>query len=334
MLSSLVSARLPALTSASRGGVLKSLLASSSSFSSSAPRSMILAVTTPRRAAFASLVAAPVTLGGLSDNMGAVKTRRRIGRGNGSGRGGTSGKGHKGQRARAGTGKPRVGFEGGQTTLMKRIPKRGFTNNHGKDLVTVNLDKLQRWIDVGRIDASQVITMKELYDARLVHSVKDGVKLLGDGAAYLRTPVKIEVTQASTSAIKAVEAVGGTVTAVYFNPLGLRALVKPSKFRVLPRRAEPTSTREIDYYASPANRGYLALGTTPTFPAPTATFWRQMGKPIQYASPAMAPIKPTLALIAAREKLAAKAVPKAAVDEALVVAEAEAVPSDTEQQQQ
>ncbi|KAI9176149.1 YmL10 [Blastocladiella emersonii ATCC 22665] len=247
---------------------------------------------------------APVTLSNISDNMGSVKTKCRIGRGNGSGRGGTSGRGHKGQKARRGTGKPRLGFEGGQTPLMKRIPKRGFKNIHGKDLGKVNLDKLQRWIEVGRIDPSKPITMKELYDARLIHSIKDGVKLLGDGAAYLRTPIHIEVTQASKTAIEAVEKLGGKVVCVYYNKLGLRALVKPHKFRVLPRRAEPTATRDIDYYSSQEHRGYLALGVAPTYPAPTASFYNGAAAPVQYSLPPMAPIKPTVKLLAAREALA------------------------------
>ncbi|KAJ3369305.1 YmL10 [Allomyces arbusculus] len=259
---------------------------------------------------------APVTLSTISDNPGAVKTKRRIGRGDGSGRGGTSGRGHKGQKARAGRGRPRVGFEGGQTPLHKRIPKRGFKNIHGKDLVTVNVDKLQRWIDVGRLDPSKPITMKELYDSRLIHSVKDGVKLLGDGAAYLKTPVQIEVTQASQSAIEAVEKVGGKVISVYYNTLGLRALVKPHKFRILPRRAEPTSTRELDYYADPANRGYIALGVKPTYPAPTATFYGGKAQPVQYALPPMAPLKPTVKVLAAHKALAIKAQAEAAAAKA------------------
>ncbi|ORZ34408.1 ribosomal protein L18e/L15P [Catenaria anguillulae PL171] len=271
---------------------------------------------------------APLTLSALSDNLGAVKSKRRVGRGNGSGRGKTSGRGHKGQKARRGTGKPRLGFEGGQTPLLKRIPKRGFTNVHAKDLVTVNVDKLQRWIDVGRLNPQQPITIKELYDSRLIHSVKDGVKLLGDGAAYLRTPVHIEVTQASASAIKAIEAVGGKVVSVYYNELGLKALVKPHKFRILPRRAEPTSTREIDYYADEANRGYLALGVLPTYPAPSAKFWGGAKHPTMYDNPPLAPIKPTEKLLAARRALAERGIkdvlPKMAADDELLVVKKEA----------
>ncbi|KAI9138192.1 ribosomal protein L18e/L15P, partial [Paraphysoderma sedebokerense] len=200
-----------------------------------------------------------VTLNTLRDNEGATKQRKRLGRGEGSGRGGTSGRGHKGQKARTGTGKPRVGFEGGQTPLARRIPKKGFKNVHGKDYATLNLDRLQWWIDSGRIDPSKPITMKELLDSRAVHNVKDGVKLLGDGAPFFKTPIHIEVSMASQQAIKAIENVGGKILAVYYNNLNLRSLLKPHRFPILPRRADPINTRLLEYYRNPANRGYLAL---------------------------------------------------------------------------
>lgn len=119
-------------------------------------------------------------LGNLSDNPGATKQRKRVGRGPASGHGKTCGRGQKGQKARGGNGKPRRGFEGGQTSISVAFPKRGFHNRNEKTYAPLNLDRLQHWINTGRIDPSQTITMKHLLDTRCVHGVKDGVKLLAD----------------------------------------------------------------------------------------------------------------------------------------------------------
>ncbi|KAL7749794.1 YmL10 [Sorochytrium milnesiophthora] len=252
------------------------------------------AVSRPFSTTYAVRQSTFTSLNNLRDNPGAVKEHRRVGRGNGSGRGNTCGRGDKGQKSRSGTGKPRVGFEGGQTPISKRFPKRGFTNVHALDYAPLNLNRLQHWIDIGKLDPTKVITMKELCDSRIVHGVKDGVKLLGDGAAYLKTPVNIEVAAASTSAIKAIEKTGGKVTAVYFNKLGMRALLRPHRFNVLPRRAEPTSTKILEYYQNPEHRGYLAMGVQPTYPAPSTVFAHNTTKqPIQYTAPGMAKLKPT-----------------------------------------
>ena len=122
-----------------------------------------------------------------------------MGRGQGSGRGGTSGKGHKGQKARSGNGKPKPGFEGGQTPLVKLFPKRGFVNacvrlqlvvrnrdinlyNHSnaKEYAPVNLDRIQYWIEQGRLTSSpeKPITARELLLSGCVHDIHDGIKLL------------------------------------------------------------------------------------------------------------------------------------------------------------
>ncbi|KAI9485071.1 ribosomal protein L18e/L15P [Zychaea mexicana] len=172
----------------------------------------------------------PIHLGSLADNAGAVTQRKRVGRGPGSGLGKTAGRGHKGQKARSGNGKPVPGFEGGQTPLIKRIPKRGFYNIHGKDYHQLNLDRLQHWIQTGRIDASKTITMKELLDSRCIHKIQDGVKLLGVGSESFAHSIQIEVSKASQTAIDAIEKAGGKVTLCDLNKVALRAHVHPEKF--------------------------------------------------------------------------------------------------------
>ncbi|KAF9923166.1 YmL10 [Mortierella alpina] len=199
-----------------------------------------------------------IDLSNLNDNPGSKSQRLRVGRGQGSGKGHTAARGHKGQKARAGNGgQPKPGFEGGQTRLIDRLPKRGFKNPEHKDFQPLNLDRLQFWIESGRIDATQTITMKHLLDSRCIHNIEDGVKLLGDGKADFKTPIHIEVSRASKSAIKAIEACGGKITSVYYNELGLRALTKPEKFEELPRFARPMKKKDIAFYSNEANRGYL-----------------------------------------------------------------------------
>lgn len=184
-----------------------------------------------------------VTLNSIRDNPGASKQGRRIGRGIGSSKGKTSGRGHKGQKARSGGG-PRSGFEGGQTPLRLRVPKRGFHNPFSREYQALNLDRLQEWIDAKRLNPESLITMKDLRDSGAVHRrIRDGVKLLGQGADSFRTPVHLQVSQVSRSAKSVIEAAGGSVTTVYYNNLGLRALLRPEWFakkgRLLPRPARP-----------------------------------------------------------------------------------------------
>ncbi|KAK4051799.1 YmL10 [Microbotryomycetes sp. JL201] len=204
-------------------------------------------------------------LGNLSPAPGSTHKRKRIGRGIGSGRGGTSGRGHKGSGARSGNGKPKLHFAGGQTPLTRAFPKRGFNNPLGDRMTPLNLDKLQHWIDQGLIDPTEPITMRELYQTRCVHGIKDGVKLLGDGAEHWRTPnVHITVSRASQSAIRAIEALNGTLVARYENRLTLRALTRPEsiwrKGLPLPNKADPVSRRDLLFYSNAQrNRGYLGL---------------------------------------------------------------------------
>ncbi|SPO27881.1 related to MRPL10 - mitochondrial ribosomal protein, large subunit [Ustilago trichophora] len=208
---------------------------------------------------YATPTSAAIRLGNLQPGQ-PTKNRKRLGRGPSSGRGGTSTRGHKGQKARAGNGKPVPGFEGGQTPLTRRYPKRGFTNVHGQTYVPVNLDKIQHWINRGLLDPSRPITARELYETRCIHSLKDGVKILGEGSTHLESSINLVVSRASQSAIAAVEAVGGSVECRYYTPLSLRALVKPHKFagKILPRPADPIAKKDLVWYSSPRNRGYLA----------------------------------------------------------------------------
>jgi large subunit ribosomal protein L15 len=143
----------------------------------------------------------------LSDNPGARKRRIRVGRGIGSGKGKTGGRGGKGQTAR--TGVAINGFEGGQMPLFRRLPKRGFNNVFRLDLTEVNLGRLQAAIDAKRLDPKGTITGEALVAAGLLSRVRDGVRLLGKGE--LKTKLTIEVAGASKSAIAAVEKLGGSV---------------------------------------------------------------------------------------------------------------------------
>tara|TARA_B100000780_G_scaffold15041_1_gene10011 strand:- start:117 stop:842 length:726 start_codon:yes stop_codon:yes gene_type:complete len=198
----------------------------------------------------------PLRLNTIQDNDGASRPRKRVGRGEGSGRGKTAGRGQKGQKSRTGGGIPYVGFEGGATPFYKRIPKRGFVNKFARPMTPLNLSTLQDWIEQGRINATQLITMKEIYDSGLCNGIKHGVKLLGSGSEHFTSKINIEVSQASLSAIKAVEEQGGEITTVYHNRLGLRALLKPHKFegRLLPRRAKPPP-KLMEYYTNDEKRG-------------------------------------------------------------------------------
>jgi large subunit ribosomal protein L15 len=149
-----------------------------------------------------------MNLNELRDNPGARLKSKRLGRGIGSGKGKTSGKGVKGQLAREGV--AINGFEGGQMPIYRRLPKRGFTNIFRKTYSPVNLGKLEAAIAAGRIDAGQPITEATLAAAGLVRGRLDGVRLLGNGE--LTRAITITVSGASASARAAVEKAGGTIT--------------------------------------------------------------------------------------------------------------------------
>ena len=135
-------------------------------------------------------------------NEGARSSIKRLGRGQGSGQGKTAGKGHKGQNARSGGGVA-IGFEGGQTPLYKRIPKRGFTNFTRKEYSVVNLDVLNRFED------GAVVTPEVLKETGIVKKQLDGIKVLGNGK--LEKKLTVKCNKISASAKKAIEEVGGTV---------------------------------------------------------------------------------------------------------------------------
>ena len=143
----------------------------------------------------------------ISDLEGATKKRMRVGRGIGSGKGKTSGRGVKGQKSRSGVAVK--GFEGGQMPLHRRLPKRGFTNIFAKDFNEVGLDRVQQAIDAGKLDAKAPVTVESLKAAGIVKRVKDGVRLLGNGE--LKAAVSFEIAGASKPAIAAVEKAGGSV---------------------------------------------------------------------------------------------------------------------------
>jgi large subunit ribosomal protein L15 len=146
-------------------------------------------------------------LSDLADNEGARTKRMRVGRGIGSGKGKTAGRGGKGQTARSGV---RIkGFEGGQMPLHRRLPKRGFNNIFRLEFVEINLDRLQQAIDAKLIDAKDTINAESLVKSGVLRRVKDGVRLLGRGE--LKTKLTIEVSGASKSAVAAVEKAGGSV---------------------------------------------------------------------------------------------------------------------------
>lgn len=143
----------------------------------------------------------------IADKAGARHSRKRVGRGPGSGLGKTAGRGVKGQKSRSGV--AIKGFEGGQMPLHRRLPKRGFNNISAKSFAVVNLDRVQTAIDAGKLDGAQVVTSQALIAAGVARRTKDGVRLLGDGE--LTAKVSFEVQGASKNAIAAVEKAGGSV---------------------------------------------------------------------------------------------------------------------------
>jgi large subunit ribosomal protein L15 len=144
----------------------------------------------------------------IRDNPGSHKKRMRVGRGEGSGKGKTGGRGVKGQKSRSGV--SIAGFEGGQMPMHMRIPKRGFNNPNKKQFAEVNLWRLAQAIEAGKLDASQPIDGEALIKAGVVRRLKDGVRLLG----ALSTKITLSVHSASASARAAIEAAGGQLTTV------------------------------------------------------------------------------------------------------------------------
>lgn len=143
----------------------------------------------------------------IRENDGATRNRKRVGRGIGSGRGKTSGAGHKGQKARSGV--AIKGFEGGQMPIHRRLPKRGFTNIFRKNYVEVNLGRIQSAVDAGKLDSKKPVDAAMLVEAGVISKARDGVRILGKGE--LKAKVELHAAGASKSAVEAVEKAGGKI---------------------------------------------------------------------------------------------------------------------------
>ncbi|KAE9407006.1 ribosomal protein L15 [Gymnopus androsaceus JB14] len=223
-----------------------------------------------------------ISLANLSPARGSLHKQKRVGRGQGSNHGGTAGRGHNGQNSRSGAGiKP--GFEGGQTPITKLFPKRGFVNQNEKVWAPINLERIQHWINLGRLSCSpeNPITARELLLSGCIHDVHDGIKVLGDGAEFLTSKIYITPSRASKSAIQAIEDRGGQVVCKYYNALALRDCVKGRTDRTA---AAPTRRQDITFYTKFQNRGYLSkqlltqLGSAPFVEDRWALLSRQLGK--------------------------------------------------------
>ena len=144
----------------------------------------------------------------IRDNEGSTKNRMRVGRGIGSGKGKTGGRGVKGQKAR--TGVAIKGFEGGQMPLHRRLPKRGFNKPNARVLNEVNVGRIQQAVEAGKLDTGAAVTVETLVAAGVVSKPRDGVKILGVGE--LTAKLSFQVYGASKSAVEAIEKAGGSVT--------------------------------------------------------------------------------------------------------------------------
>ena len=146
----------------------------------------------------------------INDNQGARKERTRVGRGIGSGKGKTAGRGHKGHGARSGG--PKLGFEGGQMPIYRRLPKRGFNKPNQLQFNEVNLARLQTAVDAGKLDAKKPVDLAALIAAGVLSKPLDGVRVLGQGE--LKAKLDLHVNHATKSAAAAIEKAGGKLTIV------------------------------------------------------------------------------------------------------------------------
>jgi large subunit ribosomal protein L15 len=146
-------------------------------------------------------------LNDLRDKDGATHSRKRLGRGIGSGSGKTAGRGVKGQKARSGVAVN--GFEGGQMPLYRRLPKRGFNNIFAKSFTIVSLARIQAALDAKKLDAKTTVTAEALVAAGVIRRVKDGVRILSDGE--IKSKLAFDVAGASKAAIEKIEKAGGSV---------------------------------------------------------------------------------------------------------------------------
>lgn len=177
----------------------------------------------------------------IRDNPGARRSKMRICRGIGSGKGKTGGRGGKGQTARSGV--AINGFEGGQMPIYRRLPKRGFTNIFAKQFVEVNLGQLQSAIDAGKLDAKKNITAEALVEAGLVRRIKDGIRLLGKGE--VKAKINIQVAGVTKSAQAAIEKVGGAVEVIAQQAETAKPVEKMTKPAATPsKETKPIESKE------------------------------------------------------------------------------------------
>ena len=150
----------------------------------------------------------------VKEQDGATRNRKRVGRGIGSGRGKTSGSGHKGQKARSGV--SINGFEGGQMPIHRRLPKRGFNNIFRKTYVEVNLDRIQTALDAGNLDKKKPVDATVLVAAGVISKARDGIRVLANGS--LKDKIEIHAAGASKAAVAAIEKAGGKIVIAAAQP--------------------------------------------------------------------------------------------------------------------
>lgn len=182
-----------------------------------------------------------------------------MGRGLGSG-GRTCGRGNSGQKSRSGPGIPR-GFEGGQTPLHFRHPKRGFRHPNPLRLTLIPLDRIQHLIDTGRLSTDRPITIHDLSSAG-VQSIKDGVKIMGRGCGYFCSKVVIQATRFTQCAIRRIEALGGVAVSVHHDDRGMLQMLRPAALRIhpslpMPKFMPPMTYKGRLWYSRYDQRGYL-----------------------------------------------------------------------------
>ncbi len=158
----------------------------------------------------------------LHDNAGATKSKKRVARGPGSGKGKTAGRGIKGQKSRSGV--AIGGYEGGQMPLYRRLPKRGFSKPNQLRFAVINLGLIEKFIGLGKLDAKAEITEDMLVEAGLTGHKRDGIRILNKGA--ITSKVTLNVTGASAAAVEAVAAAGGTLTVAAALPAFVKAVRK------------------------------------------------------------------------------------------------------------
>ncbi|KAI8465220.1 MAG: hypothetical protein J3K34DRAFT_473612 [Monoraphidium minutum] len=238
--------------------------------------STLRGMATQRGPAAVAAAAPQLKLNSLADAPGAVSERKRWGRGNGGGRGTYCG--HK----------PGILFDGGQKEL-KKLPKVGARPSNPVVYAKVNLETIMEWVRAGRLDASRAITMQDLRNSGAVAKrILWGVKLLGWGADQVDIPLHLQVSACSAPARAAVEAAGGSVTAVYYNTLGLRALLKPEAFEAKGRRL-PSAPRA---WPPRDNGKFDAIGQLPPARTPPAAPRALPAPPAGGGAPAAAAAAP------------------------------------------